>query len=136
MTFHGRDIFAPVGAELAARRTTPVAIGKPTYEWVPAWIDEPELGDGTATGVVVTVDTFGNLISNIEAEMIESMQRPIVRIGGHEIAMLSTYGRARPGDYLALINSFGVLEIAKAEGNAAESLGTDRGAPVIVADAS
>jgi S-adenosylmethionine hydrolase len=136
MTFHGRDIFAPVAAELAARRTTPVAIGKPAYEWVPAWIEEPELDDGTATGLIVTVDTFGNLISNIEAEMIEAMDNPVVRIGGHEIAILQTYGRASPGDYLALINSFGVLEIAKAEGNAAESLGADRGAPVVVTEAS
>ena len=136
MTFHGRDIFAPVAAELAARRTTPVAIGKPTYDWVPAWLEDAELNDHTATGVIVTVDTFGNLISNIEADMVEDMENPVVRIGGREIPMLSTYGRASPGDFLALINSFGVVEIAQAEGNAAASLGTDRGAPVIVSGGS
>lgn len=135
MTFHGRDIFAPVAAELAARHTTPVAIGNPAYEWVPAWIDAPVVSEDTASGVIVTVDTFGNLISNIEAAMLENMKQPVVRIGGHEIAMLTTYGRASPGDFLALINSFGVVEIAKAEGNAAESLGADRGAPLVVSDA-
>ncbi|NIV17938.1 MAG: hypothetical protein GWN47_05885 [Woeseiaceae bacterium] len=134
MTFHGRDIFAPVAAELAARRTTPVAIGKPVYDWVPAWLDDAELSGKTATGVIVTVDTFGNLISNIEAGMLEGMQNPVVRIGGRDIPMLPTYGRASPGDFLALINSFGVLEVAKAEGNAAESIGADRGAPVVVTD--
>jgi len=48
----------------------------------------------------------------------------------------TTYGRAEPGEYLALINSFGVLEIARAEGNAAEGLGTERGAPVTVVEAA
>ena len=48
------------------------------------------------------------------------------------MAVLGTYGHAKPGDYLALINSFGVLEIARAEGDAAEGLGAERGAPVVV----
>jgi S-adenosylmethionine hydrolase len=40
-TFHGRDIFAPLAADLASGRTNPVAIGIPTQDWVPGWIDEP-----------------------------------------------------------------------------------------------
>jgi S-adenosylmethionine hydrolase len=133
MTFHGRDIFAPIAAEMASGRTTPVAIGKPTCSWTPAWIDEPEVCCGKVSGVIVTVDSFGNLISNIDEKLIAGMKEPVARIGGHEIPMFQTYGRAKPGDYLALINSFGVLEIAKAEGNAAEGLGADRGAPITIA---
>ena len=53
-----------------------------------------------------------------------------MRVGGLEIAARRTYSDVRPGDYLALINSFGVLEIARAEKSAAEGLGLDRGAPV------
>lgn len=132
MTFQGRDIFAPIAAELAAARTTPVAIGIPSCEWVPAWLDEPQVSEGKVSGVIVTVDTFGNLISNIDAKLLEGMDQPVARIGGHDIPMLATYGRAKPGDYLALINSFGVLEIAKAEGSAAEGLGVERGAPLTV----
>ena len=133
MTFHGRDIFAPVAAEMAAGRTTPVAIGEPTSSWIPAWIDEPEVCCGKASGVIVTVDSFGNLISNIDEKLISGMTEPVARIGGHKIPMFPTYGRAKPGDYLALINSFGVLEIAKAEGNAAQGLGVERGAPITIA---
>ena len=48
--------------------------------------------------------------------------------------MLRTYGETQPGEYLALVNSFGVIEIARAEGNAAEGLGLSRGAPVVVRD--
>jgi len=79
-----------------------------------------------------TVDTFGNLISNIDASLVSRFRSPVAQLGGHSFSLMPTYGRARPGDYLALINSFGVLEIARAEGSAAEGLGADRGAPVMV----
>ena len=131
-TFHGRDIFAPIAAELAAGRTTPAAIGKETSEWIPAWLENPEVTAGKVVGVIVTVDSFGNLISNIDGDLIRDFNEPMAHIGGHEIPMLQTYGRAQPGDYLALVNSFGVIEIARAEGNAADGLGADRGAPVTI----
>ncbi len=54
--------------------------------------------------------------------------------GNHAFPLLRTYGDARPGEYLALVNSFGVMEIARAEQNAAEGLGLSRGAPVVVRD--
>jgi len=133
-TFHGRDIFAPIAAELAAGRIVPAEIGTPVREWTPAWLDEPEVSAGKIAGVIVTVDTFGNLISNIDASLLDGLTTPVVHIAGHDIEMRTTYGRARPGDYLALINSFGVLEVARAEGNAAEGLGSDRGAPINVTD--
>jgi len=132
MTFHGRDIFAPIAAELAAGRTTPVAIGKATTEWTPAWIDDPEVQAGKVSGVVITLDSFGNLMSNIDAAHLAGLTNPVVHIAGHKIAILGTYGHAKPGDYLALINSFGVLEIARAEGSAADGLSVERGAPVVV----
>jgi len=134
MTFHGRDIFAPIAAELAAGRITPAKIGVATTEWTPAWLDEPEIIGRKITGVVITVDNFGNLITNIDAQHLRDFTHPVVHIAGHEIAVLGTYGHARPGDYLALINSFGVVEIARAEGSAAEGLGAERGAPVTVSD--
>ncbi len=133
-TFHGRDIFAPIAADLASGRTTPVSIGIPTTDWIPGWIDDPRLGPGKVSGVIITVDTFGNLISNIDRSLIDGFREPVAHIAGHQIPMLTTYGRAQPGDYLALVNSFDVIEIARAEGNAAEGLGTDRGAPIVITD--
>ena len=132
MTFHGRDIFAPIAAELACGRTTPTAIGKVATEWTPGWIDEPEVHANRISGVVITFDSFGNLITNIDAALLGEIENPVVHIAGHELRLLGTYGQAQPGDYLALINSFGVLEIARAEGNAAQGLGAERGAPVVV----
>jgi S-adenosyl-L-methionine hydrolase (adenosine-forming) len=133
-TFHGRDIFAPVAAELAAGRATPAELGTPIREWAPPWIDEPEVSAGRVVGVVVTMDTFGNLISNIGGGLLDGFGDPLVHIAGHTIPILKTYGRARPGDYLALVNSFGMLEVARAEGNAAQGLGAERGAPISVTE--
>lgn len=132
MTFHGRDIFAPIAAELASGRTNPVSIGNAVTEWTPAWIDEPEVHADKVVGVVITFDSFGNLITNIDVALLDGIDNPVVHVAGHELELLGTYGHARPGDYLALVNSFGVIEIARAEGNAAEGLGAERGAPVVV----
>lgn len=129
-TFHGRDIFAPVAAELAAGRLGIREIASPTQNWTPGWIDEPEVSPSKVTGVIITIDTFGNLISNIDADLLDAFKHPVADIAGHEVPMQTTYGRARPGDYLALVNSFGVIEIARAEGSAADGLGSARGAPL------
>lgn len=134
LTFHGRDIFAPIAAEIAAGRLTVADIGEPTNDWTPGWLDDPEVISGKVSGVIVTIDAFGNLISNIDASLLESMQHPVIALAGHSFELQATYGRVQPGEYLALINSFGVLEIARAEGSAAEGLGSDRGAPVVVTD--
>jgi len=134
LTFHGRDIFAPLAAELAAGRTYLSDVGIEISDWTPGWLEEPELTKGSVHGIVVTVDAFGNLISNIDQSLIKSFEQPVVNLAGHQFEMKPTYGRAKPGDYLALINSFGVVEIARAEASAADGLGSDRGAPVIVSD--
>lgn len=132
LTFHGRDIFAPLAAELAAGRIQPADLGPRIHDWTPGWLDDPVITPDRVSGVVVTVDAFGNLITNIKADMLEGLASPRVQLAGRAFELLATYARARPGAYLALINSFGVLEIARAEGNAAEGLGSDRGAPVVV----
>jgi len=133
-TFHGRDIFAPIAAEIAAGRILIDDIGEPVSEWTPGWLNEPETAVGKISGVIVTIDAFGNLISNIDAKLIAGLREPVAHISGHQIAMMQTYGRAKPGDLLALVNSFGVVEVAKAEGSAAEGLGSDRGAPLVITD--
>lgn len=134
-TFHGRDIFAPLAAELAAGRLEPGDLGPRADDWTPGWLDEPETTAGRVTGVVVTVDNFGNLITNIGEEYLENFERPLIMAGGHSFEVKETYGRSKPGEYLALVNSFGVIEIARAEASAAAGLGLDRGAPVRITEA-
>lgn len=133
-TFHGRDIFAPVAADLAAGRRGVGDVAEPTSEWTPGWIEEPDVANDCVSGIVVTVDNFGNLISNVDASLIEDFREPVAEIAGHQIPMRQTYGRAKPGEYLALVNSFGVIEVARAEGSAEEGLGSARGAPLVIRD--
>ena len=132
-TFHGRDIFAPVAAELAAGRLTPERLGREVPELVPGQLDQPVLAAGQLSGAVVTVDHFGNLLTNLDAALVARIATPVVRAGGHDIPLRRTYSDVRPGEYVALVNSFGVLEVARAGQSAAAGLGLDRGAPVVVA---
>ncbi len=131
-TFHGRDIFAPLAAELAAGRLATRALGDVVTELTPGWIEEPVVTAGQVMGAVITVDHFGNLFTNIDGSLLAGLAHPVVRAAGHEIPLRRTYADVRPGEYLALVNSFGVLEVARAERSAAEGLGLDRGAPVAV----
>lgn len=134
-TFHGRDIFAPLAAELASGRATVADFGTRVAELVPGWIDEALVSSEQASGVIITIDHFGNLISNVEAAAIERWVEPHVYAGAHVLPVRRTYGEVQPGTPLALVNSFGVLEIAVAEGRACDVLGFSRGAPLVVRDA-
>jgi S-adenosylmethionine hydrolase len=135
-TFHGRDIFAPIAAELAAGRCVPADLGERVDSVVPAWVDEPSVEHGVVSGVVITVDHFGNLITNIDGDMLRGFNNPRVHAGNHVFPLLRTYGDTQPGQYLALVNSFGVIEIARAEQSAADGLGLGRGAPVTIREST
>jgi S-adenosyl-L-methionine hydrolase (adenosine-forming) len=140
-TFHGRDIFAPVAAELAsggvaperlgdprlARRVGTAPVGSPT---------NPRSGQPPLAGSVVTVDHFGNLITDIERSALEGLGPVEVGIAGCLLPLKTTYGEAQSGELLALINSFDVLEIARRDGSAQAALGVGRGTPVSVHPAS
>jgi len=131
-TFHGRDIFAPIAAELACGRCLPRELGDAVSSVVPAWVDEPSVEQGVVSGMVITTDHFGNLITNIEAGLLAGFRNPQVHAGNHMFELRRTYGDSPPGQYLALVNSFGVIEIARAEQSAADGLGLGRGAPVVI----
>ena len=133
-TFHGRDILAPIAAELAAGRCRAEDLGETVTTLVPSWVDDPAVEARSVSGVVITMDHFGNLITNIDATLVERFRLPLVHAGNHSFSLLRTYADSRPGEYLALVNSFGVIEIARAEDSAAEGLGLSRGAPVVVRD--
>src|SRR5688572_24305756 len=95
-TFHGRDIFAPVAAELAAGRISPDALGPVVPEWVPGWLDPPTVTPDHTSGQVVTIDHFGNLITNIEAASLPAAPHAVVSIGGQSIVLRRTYADVRP----------------------------------------
>ncbi len=137
-TFHGRDIFAPLAAELASGRMAPEGLGDGrlgpnVVSGAPErFMADPGAGRCVLAGSVVTVDHFGNLITDIEGKELPAPEHLEVRIAGHTLRLRRTYGQGQPGELLALVNSFDVLEIAEREGSAAGTLGVGRGAPVTV----
>lgn len=133
-TFHGRDIFAPLAADIISGRVQASDIGPAVVDIAPSLMDEAEIHGEEIRGSVIAIDHFGNLITNIDGALVSPLKNPRVRAGGHTLPLLTTYGQTRPGEFLALINSFGVVEVARAEGSAADGLGLGRGAPVAIID--
>lgn len=130
-TFHGRDVFAPLAAAIAAGRCDPLDLGAEVDEIdMTGWPAITPRADGGVAGVIVAVDRFGNLISNIEATTVVALLNPTVHVGGLRLPLRRTYGEAAAGEYLGLINSFEVLEVACSRGNASAGLKVGVGAPI------
>ena len=135
-TFHGRDVFAPLAAELAAGRCMPDDLGTEIATLSrQGWPPTIARADGGVAGVVVAVDRFGNLISNIEASAVMALTAPAILVGGLRLPLKRTYGEVAAGEYLGLINSFGVLEVARSRGSASEGLQLAVGAEISAAPA-
>ncbi|MFU8896017.1 MAG: SAM hydrolase/SAM-dependent halogenase family protein [Gammaproteobacteria bacterium] len=131
-TFHGRDLFAPLAAMLASGALAPDDFGASTCPLDPTPIAAPlHDADGIA-GQVVLADHFGNLFTNIHAQLVAACRQPSVEAAGRHWPLCATYGDVPPGAALALINAFGLLELAINGGNAARVAGLDEGASVRV----
>jgi len=138
-TFHGRDVFAPVAAELARRVAAgPAAFREALTGLGPAVVDpvrlplpEPYRAADHLAGEVVHVDRFGNLITNVPGEWLAPGARARVA-GGPAAPLVRTYAEVAPGALAALVGSAGMLEISVRDGSAAERLGVGRGASVRV----
>lgn len=126
-TFHGRDIFAPAAAHLAAG--VPLRnLGPPADKLVLLDLSAARLTPSGVLGQIIHIDRFGNAISNIPAEMLPAEAR--VLTGDAYVAGLSrSYEEA---DVVALAGSVGLLEIAVQNGNAAERFALHVGDPVQV----
>ncbi len=81
--------------------------------------------------MVITVDHYGNLGTNLESKLAEGAADLHARIAGHEIHGLSkTFGSRDPGELVMLIDSDGYLTVAVVNGDAARELGVDIGETV------
>lgn len=134
-TFHGRDLFAPVAARLAAGEP-PDRLGQAVDELVTYRWARPISDPAGIQGWIVHIDRFGNLISNIPESMIRETAagRPLkIYVGNTILEGLSpTYATVEEGDPLACIGSSGMLEIAINKGSAAEMLGVVKGAQISI----
>jgi S-adenosylmethionine hydrolase len=137
-TFHGRDVFAPVGAHLW-NGVSLLRLGPLISDMTQLDLPKPLEHDDELIGMVIYADTYGNLVSNLPRLRIEALQARfptrtlLVRIKGSAPLVVSgTYGDAPKNAPLALFGSFEMLEIAVREGNAAVSLAAGPGAEIRV----
>jgi S-adenosyl-L-methionine hydrolase (adenosine-forming) len=134
-TFEGRDRFAPAAAWLA-KGIQLSALGRPISDVHRLDIPLPEEGAGTVRGVVLRVDRFGNLVTNIDRKMVERLGQSgaiTIDAAGKRIERLvATYAELPAEGVGALFGSTDHLELAAPSLSAAERLGLTRGAAVTV----
>ena len=132
-TFHGRDIFAPVGAHLA-RGIAPAKMGKQITDYLRLHFERPVRTARRAwTGAVLKIDRFGNLVTNFPAEEFPDLQkRPFeMSIGLETVNRLArNYAESGPGQLFVIVGSSGYLEVSASQASAAKMLGCGVGAPV------
>jgi len=126
-TFHGRDVFAPVAAQLASGR-----VGFEAFGEVARGVCAPALAQAAACvsgwlGEVVLVDHFGNALTNLERPDAGRFE---VRVQSRNLPVRATYAEGALGEAFGLFGSFGTLEIALREGHAARTFGLVPGSAV------
>jgi hypothetical protein len=129
-TFHARDVFAPAAAALANGALL-VSLGVEIQDPVRRGLAGPELQAGAMVGVVVHVDRFGTLVTNLPSEWLAAHAR--VEIAGRDAGPVErTFADVPTGRLLALAGSGGTVEIAVRDGSAARTLGAATGTVVRV----
>lgn len=132
-TFHGRDIFAPAAAHLS-QGVALEKLGEPleelvTYRWTVPIADKDGL-----EGMVIHIDKFGNLVTNITADLIEEVigDKSVKIYVGNTILdeVTTTFGAVTEGEPVAYIGSSGMLEVGINKGNAEKMLGVQKGAQI------
>ncbi len=133
MTFHGRDIFAPVAAHLSLG-VKPDAFGYKANSIEGLGIQRAVIKGRKLLGEILHIDTFGNLVSNIDGKKLFEFVRGrsfVIQAGRKVIRGLKRgYWEGNIGELIALIGSGGFLEISVREGSAQKMLKARRGDPV------
>lgn len=130
--FHGRDLFAPAAAYLAAG-ASPQEFGEEVANPLELSISEPEPTGQGWMGEVWSMDHFGSLETNLNSELLLGCNPKRVKIivAGKVInRWVNTFSDATQDELIALLNSAGRLSISVVNGNAAKTLKAGVGTPV------
>jgi len=131
-TFHGRDVFAPVAAHLASGNPIE-SVGEPCSDYVRGEIINPIMKEKSISGEIIYIDGFGNGITNINQDMLTGRKNIRISIGDQTIQnLVMSYSEVDIGTALAIIGSFGTLEIAVRERDAQKILDFQSGDSVQV----
>lgn len=136
-TFHARDVFAPVSAYLA-KMVDSHKFGDEIEDYVRFAAPKPKpAGDNKLRGVVLKVDRFGNLITNVTPEDAPALFAPNaafkIVVGNKEISEIrAAYAEGAPGEVFAVLGSMGYLEIVANRAAAAQLTGAGKGSEVSI----
>jgi S-adenosyl-L-methionine hydrolase (adenosine-forming) len=136
-TFHGRDIFAPTAAWLS-KAFQVEAFGEEITDPMRFTVPRAKPAGQAVKGIVLRVDAFGNLMTNLTTEDVPAaaVESGTIKlsVAGKEIRKIAqTFALGTPGEPIAIFGSAGYLEIAVNRGSAARTLGATRGAEVTLA---
>jgi S-adenosyl-L-methionine hydrolase (adenosine-forming) len=128
-TFHGRDLLAPAAAHIA-RGGDPADLGPPCDNLVPIdWPDPVDLGS-EILGEIVFRDNYGNLVTNVPAAQLIGPGWGLEIAGQVIPSLVGTYGDRPAGTLVALVGSFGLVEVAEVNGDASRRLEAGPGTAV------
>jgi S-adenosylmethionine hydrolase len=125
-TFHGRDIFAPVAAHVAAG-VAASRMGKIIADYVRPQFEKPrQTGPRTWVGEILHIDRFGNIVTNFHVDDFPAFEE--LAIGRAKARRLvSSYAEAKVGELVAIVGSSGYLELSMKQASAAEKLSCHTG---------
>jgi hypothetical protein len=137
-TFHGRDIFAPVAAYLA-KQVDSHKFGDEIEDYVKFAAPKPKpAGENKIRGVVLKIDRFGNLVTNVTAADVPALfaAKPgafKIVVGSREITDIrAAYAEGAPGEVFGILGSMGYLEIVANRAAAAQITGAGKGSEVSI----
>jgi S-adenosyl-L-methionine hydrolase (adenosine-forming) len=135
-TFHGRDVFAPVAAWLSKSWQTS-AFGEQITDFVRFGIPKPKAAGNTVKGIVLKVDNFGNLVTNLTPQDVPALASTeghvTIHAGNATVTkVVPTFASGAAGEPVGVIGSSGYLEISVNKGSAARATGATRGAEITV----
>ncbi|MBZ5578904.1 MAG: SAM-dependent chlorinase/fluorinase [Acidobacteriia bacterium] len=132
-TFHGRDMFSPVGAHLAAGVAV-ARLGKRIEDYQKSGFGPPQpLGPGRWAGRILHIDRFGNIVTNFPAAEFSTLARKkfSLAVGTRQVGVLArNYAEGAPGELFVIAGSAGFWEVSVSQGSAAAIVGCQPGTPL------
>jgi hypothetical protein len=132
-TFHGRDIFAPVGAHLAAG-VPPPRFGKLMRDYLKPEFEKPHrAGKRTWIGRILKIDRFGNIVTNFHVSEFGDLETRnfTLALGPQAVTALArNYAECAAGELFLILGSSGYYEVSLGQGSAAQQVKCEPGAAI------
>ncbi|MFB6187289.1 MAG: S-adenosyl-l-methionine hydroxide adenosyltransferase family protein, partial [Halobacteriaceae archaeon] len=132
-TFHGRDVFAPAAARLESQpfeALDDVDFLSQMTDYKDYTLPKPEINAESAKGEVITIDEFGNVITNIPGSILEGHFDQTIFINGEEVPVRKTYATRPSGERLVTVGSHDNVELAVNQGRGDEAFNVTVGTEV------